>query len=313
MRRRMCVRFVAVCLLTPCLAGWNGSARSDGGSAAGWTAGTGEAVEARGRAGWDAVASVVRRHEAHVVVTLELPKARGDAVLGLRITASARGAHIELPHPGVLVTYTEYDADGRLVFEAVPEAVVGTLSAPGTSRADLALRLAIELTDQVDPTQWRRVEGLAVDIDPVDPVSYSERDVAAPAVVVVAPPSDGCDGDDWGGGSSTSTAGGDGCEGDGFDSGGSGAQGCEGDDLGSSSSSGCGGCEGDAIAAAPGARCVRRSAWVLRAINWTPWLLVFLAIRLLRQPGSSRRRSPSSSSAANADASSSPVWAPAAE
>jgi len=79
-----------------------------------------------------------------------------------------------------------------------------------------------------------------------------------------------------------------GCGGDEYDDGESDdvdSGGCEGDDVDDSAEStgdSCGGCEGDAIASAPG-RPIRRSPIIARLVGWTPWLTIFVALRLMRR------------------------------
>ena len=266
-------------LVAPLCTAWVGSGAGTGD----WVEGEEKEILLERRLRGDAVVRFEPYAEAQIIVTLPLPGVEGDAVWRLVINDRGRGVGpVQLPDRGVEVTYTEYGADGERLFSADARAR-GVVELSGPAAGPLTVSVALTLTDAAAPGSWRRLKGLHLSLSPAadDGPDAHPHDSGGDHYYAASAGGGGCDSgyddegyddsdEDWGGDS------GGGCDGDDLDSGGSSSGGgCEGD------SAGGGGCEGDAIASDGGRR--RRSPWILRLINWTPWMLCFAAIRLMRR------------------------------
>jgi len=244
-----------------------------------------------------------------VVVTLDLPTGSGDGVLTLDLPEGfSRGRTVALPAPGARVRYSEYAADGRVVFEST--------RAAGSARAlvDAAgMSLSLDLAVSDAGGQWRRVRGgdVGLPTDPDDPDALAAARARAPYVLAAqedAPSDSGCGADDpdlWrddvrsdSSGYAPDQSAGSGCdasgpttassgEADTLDEGADASSGCEGDDVSTDESGddGCGdACEGDGLAEASSSARVRaHHAWVGRCVAWLPWALAFAAVRVMRR------------------------------
>ena len=246
-------------LMMPLSVAWVGSGQGD----LRWSAGEGKQEFEASHVSLDVVARIGGGQPTHVLGTV--PLGAGDGVLTLEI--DPRGGRFELPHPGVLLQYDEYDSDGEVVFRAGQ--VVGSLWVE-TRSDEVAVELDVVLYDEADPEQWRHLARSSLEAFPVEPQperndDHHHHDPHHDHVVVGGGCDDGWDEPEDGGGG----GGGGGCEGDDFDDGGGGG-GCDGDDVGGGGGGdSCQGCEGDAIAA--GSSCSRRSPWLARAVSWLPW------------------------------------------
>ena len=273
-------------LLSPLLLAWTGS----GEGVVQWTAGDADGTQESQRFPVDVVARVTPDEQTQMIISFALTRDLGDGVLSLRLDDRLRYAGaIELPDSRVQLRYQEYDLNGGIHFKA-QERVRGRLLFDGGDNRWAELELL--LGDTQSPS-WRRLERLQLDLRPVDPVEESEPDSDQ---ALLAPGGGGCDEgwdedeeyeDDYEGSSSS------GCDGDDLDDGSSSptsaptsdSGGCEGD--GESADSG--GCEGDDLDADGGdSGCSlshkrKRNPWILRALNWVPWLLCFLSLRLFRR------------------------------
>jgi hypothetical protein len=295
-------------VLAPMCVAWTGS----GSGEMDWSAGDG--VHALS---FDLMGT--KEGELHTMATLGLPDGR-DAVLSVYVEPNGIDVgELDLPSPQMAMRYTEYNADGSLHFEARRDpkgsAFVRSMDDGYGGRA------AVSLVDVNDATERRslRISWALTQIAAEEPSPVPEYGgpvyrgpVGSPPVADsggcsdgwddddegwVADDSDdnwessdsgGCDGDDdWDSDSDDDWESSDsgGCDGDDEDwsSDSDDSGGCDGDDVSSSSSSDSEmGCEGDAIAAGPNGR-RRRSPWIMRLVNWMPWLMVFGFVRLARR------------------------------
>ncbi|MBU0553517.1 hypothetical protein KKF91_06570 [Myxococcota bacterium] len=268
-------------LLTPALLGWT----VYGEGLALWSAGEGQIIAEGQRVPLDVLGRVTPDEVLHLEATLPLRADRGDGVLAVYMDDRLRNlGRVALPNPRVEIRYREYDPYGDLLFVAALESARGYARLDGYGERDLILQLDLR---GEDGAAWRRFELVEMHVRAVNP----ELDDALQEGHVVANSGGGCDDgyddnsgyEDEGYGHSS----GGGCEGDDLDDGGgadtSSDGGCEGDDFDSGSEGadpGCD-CEGDAVAARRGV--YQRSPWIVRALNWTPWLLIYLFIQGLKR------------------------------
>ncbi len=290
MSMHRCHGALGLALIAPLCLAWTG-----GGEARGtWTEGEGKTILAERPLGGDAVVQLAPDGEVQVVATIDLPGGVGDAVLGMHLGSRIwQLGPVPLDDADVDLRYTEYGEDGEVLFrgDAEPE---GTVRIYGDLAGGLVIELEADLFERDDARIWRRLhaarfvvrptgrdEGLrdgpgddGVNVDGVVVGGCDDGWDDDPDESWSSDSSSGCEGDGLDGGDSG------GCEGDGLDGGDS--SGCAGDGLDSGGSSGCdgGGCSGDALAAGSGRP---RSRWALRLLNWAPWVLMCLAIRLLRR------------------------------
>ncbi len=276
-------------LLSPLLLAWTGS----GEGVVQWTAGGAEGAQESQRLPVDVVARVTPDQQTQMILSFALPQDVGDGILSLRLDDRLRYAGpVELPDSRVQLRYQEYGLDGEVRFRA-QERLQGRILFDGTDGRWAEMKVL--LGDAQSPT-WRSLERLEINLRPVDP---AEEDEPVPDEALQAPGDGGCDPgwieddgyedndyeDDY-------EEGGSGCEGDDLDDGSSDSTsdsgGCEGSSDSSTDSSGCGGDDidtgGDSGCRA--SRRARRNPWLLRALNWVPWLLCFLSLRLLRRRSS---------------------------
>lgn len=272
-------RVLLVLALAPLCAGWDGAASGtvsikDAGALTEGTAVLEGGVSVGGT--------------VHAVFNLHQPGGLGG-VLSMEVSSAYLDSGLDLPHDGARLRYVVYDDAGNEVFasrlarrgQLVLERTVQGLYV--LLNAEMVGGASGERSVSLVNLQARVVE---VSAPPPPREYYADPYDNGPDVYVEvhAGHSSGCDADDWeddGWADDSADYDSGGCAGDDIDSGSSyDSGGCDGDGLegaGDAASS----CEGDAIASTSGGR--RKSSTLLRLINFSPWLLCFLAIRVMRR------------------------------